>query len=226
MYEPSSVTPSPASLKPLNIQSASDVTGSEDRSESPFEIKLSPLVTKRMSLDAFGAASPSPPVDAVAPPTDIEELVEEDDDTEAVDVSRLGAGHIESDLSSLPESSSGQDLSEKPTQYFTPFSAGEVTEGLSLLTPASPFLPPDRRRHVSCPPFPGTQSLLQAHGDHTKALSYELGCARRLIKETEQELHDAKKRLEEAEKGEDREQAYLFRMTELEELLAERDQGR
>jgi hypothetical protein len=115
-------------------------------------------------------------------------------------------------------------VSEK-TKYYTPFSAPQSDQQRPLLPDDSTFHPAARRQYASCPPLPVTQSLLRAQDDHAKALSHELDCAKGLIKEMEGELRDAKKRLQHADHGNDMEQALLVRMQELEDLLAEKDQG-
>lgn len=238
MYEPMSATPSPLSLKPLSVPSATDVANSEDRSESPFEVKLSPLVTKRMSLHAFGTAAASFSSEHVVPWTDTEELIDDHRDEQPGDVTEDVAAVEERevpDLSTVQESLSVQQTSgtsscgpstSENTRYYTPFSAPHNSPMPPLPSREPCAIPTTRRQYSSCPPLPVTRSLLRAQGDHTQALSHELNCAKALIKQMEKDLRDAKKRLERAERSNDMEQALLIRMQELEDLLAERDQGR
>ena len=238
MYEPMPATPSPLSLKPLNVPSATDVANSEDRSESPFEVKLSPLVTKRMSLHAFGTAAASFSSEHVVPWTDTEELIDDHRDEQPGDVTEDVAAVEERevpDLSTVQESLSVQQTSgtsscgpctSENTRYYTPFSAPHNSPKPPLPSREPCAIPTTRRQYSSCPPLPVTRSLLRAQGDHTQALSHELNCAKALIKQMEKDLRDAKKRLERAERSNDMEQALLIRMQELEDLLAERDQGR
>ena len=73
-----------------SVGTATPATTAASRAESPFEVKFSPMVAKRMSLDAFGTSSlvgvdgqvvqDSSTVDAVADEDGVEELEEEYED--------------------------------------------------------------------------------------------------------------------------------------------------
>jgi hypothetical protein len=105
-------------------------------------------------------------------------------------------------LSSLG-STSGLPFSSTPyftpgipeqTPYFTP----DETSSLPSLRPGnlplpkldSPFLPPGYRGRASAPPLGVTQKLLEAHGEHARALQQEVERAREVILELEKALRE------------------------------------
>lgn len=173
---------SPPSLKTAAIRS---------RSESPFEVKLSPNVTKHMSLDAFG--TPSPPdwdenehVEELVDETPAKKELEYEWDSPEV-VSDINLPQRVHTLSTIDEGSS--KLSESPledrvftstpaskadrTKFYTPSSDMSVM-GLPLSLPRSGIPHPDfdsyelSRRGLSSPPTHFTQALLDAHREHVQ----------------------------------------------------------
>ena len=60
------------------IATAGQGTSDRCRSASPFEVKFSPMVTKRMSLDAFGTHRAAPTSESPAKGREVEVLMEED----------------------------------------------------------------------------------------------------------------------------------------------------
>ncbi|KAK4688192.1 hypothetical protein P7C73_g1919, partial [Tremellales sp. Uapishka_1] len=135
------------------------------RSASPFEVMLSPLATKRMSLDAFGAGSP------VA--FDLnrnnhgeaheEEVLQDDDETGEMEQIECG----ETSLSTIEEWSGERNQSVYHTPGNLPPSR-EMDSSLNL-------------RHASAPPLGLTLSLLGAHGDHARALNKEIRACKTVI---------------------------------------------
>ena len=125
--QPLSSTPSVPESGPL----APPSTKFDRRSSSPFEVKLSPLVAKRISLDAFG--SPSPPrSDDDHSPDAVEQLKDAEDsfDLEISDFQGLADFHGTS-LSTIKES---------------PLSRGDQSMSADLASPvtSAPWRPPQR----------------------------------------------------------------------------------
>ena len=50
-------TPTSIGRYDTSIDTPGTINSANDRAESPFEVKFSPMVVKRMSLDAFGTSS-------------------------------------------------------------------------------------------------------------------------------------------------------------------------
>lgn len=244
MYEPSSSRSSPSASTPpipLNVSQSSYL---DARSESPFEVKLSPMVTKRMSLDAFGTSTPPLLSHVAAPSSDIEELAEEDEGASSEAELNIETGDEvhetpikhHTTLSTIQEASSScQDTSSSReygqtsaslgvTQYYTPASSALDSRGIPRAFD-SPFLPPNYRQHLSCPPLLISGALLSAQSEHTKALSHELKCAKDVIASLEEELAEMRVRAEKAEQVDEEEKQWLHKAKELEGLLAERDDG-
>ena len=191
------------------------------------------MVTKRISLDAFGTASPLALARARMS-NDIEDLVEEEveDDREQSSShdQAEGAGYPHT-LSTIDEgSSAGREVGLTPgslgkSLYYTPETSVRPSDQFPLPTTDSPFAPPPRRQHLSCPPLPVTQALLSAHGDHTRALDAELQCARDLIKSLASQMAEVRHRAENAEREGMKNEEWQRKVRDLEELLVEREDG-
>lgn len=183
------------------------------RSSSPFEVKLTPTVSKRVSLDAFGGTAA--PVDGRSSGyeevlDDIPSIGEEDSSFDRPDVEQ-GAGSSEggvgplatfhaTTLSTINEVSSGDQIQDHldtghpndilPSRYYTPDASSQRIEVYQ--DPPSPFIPP--RQHFSAPPLSTTRSLLEAHENHATALDDELRASMTVISELQAEarrLQDA-----------------------------------
>lgn len=187
------------------------------RSSSPFEVKLTPTVSKRVSLDAFGgviaptvAAEREGLEEVLEDISDMEEGEEDDDEEEsfgdqigedfgsvpdmsgtAMDVLATFHGTT---LSTINEVSSGDqfDLTSRSgiqaTRYYTPADSPGDREVVSY----SPMLPP--RQHRSAPPLTPTRNLLRAHEERNATLDDEIRASMTLISELQAEsrrLHDA-----------------------------------
>lgn len=203
------------------------------------------MVTKRMSLDAFGTPTPPLLTHSTRSASDIEELAENDDEENDLDsVADVSLSYSEKEspvphttLSTIQEASfSSRDIADASaytqtpgshgvTQYFIPASETLDNRGLPLPSNDSPFLPLKFRQNLSCPPLPINEALLSAHSEHAQALVHELECARNVIGELEDELKAMKVRAEEAVREDEDERAWLNKAKELEGLLAERDEG-
>lgn len=184
------------------------------------------MVTKRMSLDAFGTPPMNTP--SISSASGMEELTEEDESSED-SIERVAevSGYPHTTLSTIDEGSSANreaPASVGRTLYYTPPSA---TPNLELRLPStdSPFIPPPQRQHLSCPPLPVTQALLSAHGDHARALDAELQCARDLIKSLEGEVDEMRQRAEKAERQIGEGEAWRSKVAQLEERLKQREEG-
>ena len=199
------------------------------RSSSPFEVKLTPTVSKRVSLDAFGGTS-APAIAAEQEGMkevldDISDLEEEDNDDEASFGDQIGEDYGDeppmsgsvmdalatfhgTTLSTINEVSSG-DHSDMPSQsgiqpsrYGTPSGSPGRYEAVAS---SSPMLPP--RQHLSAPPLRPTRDLLRAHQNPSNTLDDELRASMTLISE----LRAESRRLQDAyeEESEDKRQVLL-----------------
>lgn len=191
------------------------------RSSSPFEVKLSATVSKRVSLDAFGGG-----LDTSEPSSGQEEVLEDiqseseqaDDDCEgdeserdafseyplygssqydqaAVDLTEYHA----TTLSTIEEvSSRDQEASiligtaVQETRYFTP---PGTPNAKPYVARDSPFLPP--RKHLSAPPLREARIVIQAHEVHTKKLNNQLQASERVVTELQAETRKLRNALEE-----------------------------
>lgn len=160
------------------------------RASLPFEVKLSPSVTKRMSLDAFGAQISDRP-SIGDDQRSMEELVEDEiahDEEAARDaeaarqmtVAQSLEGFQATPLTTIDESpdmssSIGSGI-ETPasfacfdrTRYFTPVTPSQLPE--FPLPPLYSTPPHQPRRHLSAPPLGITQTLLNVQSGHNAAL--------------------------------------------------------
>ncbi|WWC96945.1 hypothetical protein V866_003820 [Kwoniella sp. B9012] len=174
------------------------------RSSSPFEVKLSANVTKRMSLDAFGA-TPIASCFGEDANGNLEEVLEGEGEEEAHDQQDQSyrneyqlqdeglEGYEAHELSNITESPFSEDhcttyqisivdhtpidqhtITDANTRSLTPLSPSLSAQELPL--PPSPAwpLPLLRRKYLSAPPLSVTNTLLEAHADHTKALKDQL----------------------------------------------------
>jgi hypothetical protein len=171
------------------------------RSSSPFEVKLSPLVAKRISLDAFG--TPSPEDSNQGDHRAVEELVDEEIRAmeDCYEDSYPLSGFRGTQLSTIKESPSSHGSSNKNpaerftetpaqlgcigdrTRFFTPSSSpSKIPQGPDLPLPGS-VVSPWRRvgRHMSAPPLDSTQSLLDARVEHTRALQAQVRAGQTMI---------------------------------------------
>ncbi|OCF57896.1 hypothetical protein L486_03917 [Kwoniella mangroviensis CBS 10435] len=210
----------------------SEFSRAAKRSSSPFEVKLSANVTKRMSLDAFGA---TPITSCFGDDADgnLEEVLEREDEEEAHDHTdrsyrnndRLQdeglEGYEAHELSNITESPFSEDHSttyqisivdhtpinqhtttDTSTKFFTPFSPSLSAQGLPLPTSPTSPLPLLRKKYLSAPPLSVTNSLLEAHADHTKALKDQLkagGFMMDVLKSENEELKTVMKNIRQEE---------------------------
>ncbi|EIW69010.1 hypothetical protein TREMEDRAFT_62726 [Tremella mesenterica DSM 1558] len=213
MYSPegldSSFTSSPSSSdthSPGHTKTPSTTSKIDKRASSPFEVKLTPMVTKRMSLDAFGASSPeiSDFVGGQA-----EELVDEptDDLTPAMDGGAEVLFHTTT-LSTIDESplsaqsaqqegtewSSETDSPSEQTRSHTPSSRPVLGAHGLPLPHRRPYV---ERKHSSAPPMGISQALLEAHADYTKALQREIKAGEDVVEELQAESRQLRDALEE-----------------------------
>ncbi|WRT65725.1 uncharacterized protein IL334_002673 [Kwoniella shivajii] len=161
------------------------------RSSSPFEVKLSANVTKRMSLDAFGTPSPPRSVEEEV----VEEVLSEshEDEHDNADQAELDQlrdngleGYQSHELSNITESPSsaehsfGNDMTQTPsnptsahgtTPFFTPLSPTLTHQELPLPMSHSPLT---WKNHMSAPPLVVTTSLLAAQEQHSSGLKDQL----------------------------------------------------
>jgi hypothetical protein len=215
------------------------------RSSSPFEVKLSATVSKRVSLDAFGGGLET--AEAFGQEEVLEDIESESDHYEESeqDVSDHGL------YSSSQYSQAAVDLTE---YHATTLSTIEEVSSRDLVNPAmipgnvvqntryntppgtpakeyvsrdSPFLPP--RKHHSEPPLRQAQVLIEAHEHHTKTLTDQLQASERVATSLQSETRTLRDALE--EESDEKRKAFLDvglvqrELLQLEELCRDKDLG-
>ncbi|WVQ64926.1 uncharacterized protein L199_003096 [Kwoniella botswanensis] len=190
--------------RPPSKSKESEFSRAAKRSSSPFEVKLSANVSKRMSLDAFGA-TPITTCFGEDAEGNLEEVLEGEGEAGAHDLQDQSyrneyplqdeglEGYEAHELSNITESPFSEDHSttyqisivdhtpinqhtttDTSTKFFTPLSPSLWAQGLPLPPSYASPLPLLRRKHLSAPPLSVTNTLLEAHADHTKALKDQL----------------------------------------------------
>ncbi|WVW80172.1 hypothetical protein I302_102149 [Kwoniella bestiolae CBS 10118] len=179
----------------------SEFSRAAKRSSSPFEVKLSANVTKRMSLDAFGTTPIAMSFGELE--EGLEEVLEGDGEDQnqsepqgddcQYELNDNGLeGYEAHELSNITESPFSEDhsttyqisivdhtpsnqytIADTNTKFFTPLSPSLSAQGSPLPPSPSPS-PLIRRKYLSAPPLSVTNTLLEAHADHTKALKEQL----------------------------------------------------
>lgn len=190
------------------------------RSSSPFEVKLTPTVSKRVSLDAFGG-TPAPVAEGAGHEEVLDDISDMDEESlddpvqdsvgempdwpeTSIDVVATFHGTTLSTINEV--SGDHSDVvghpGPEPSRYWTPSGTPAGRENVST----SPMLP--SRQHRSTPPFSSPRrNLLQAHEDHTTALDNELRASMTLISELQAESRRLQDALE--EESEDKRQVLL-----------------
>jgi len=229
--------------------------GHSRRSSSPFEVKLSATVSKRVSLDAFGRVAPitmdsaaqEELLEDIASESEGEESEEEDqheDEPDTVQVA-IDFGQATSQysqttldlatfqgttLSTIDEVSS-RNILDITTDHIIP-----QPQGTQYFTPPgsptkqdlsdSPFLPP--RKHLSAPPL--REAVIKAQEAHVTALKDQLEASGRLVTELQAEARKLSNALE--EETDEKRQAFLDvgsvqrELLELEAQCREKDSGK
>lgn len=215
------------------------------RSSSPFEVKLSATVSKRVSLDAFGGAQ------EIATNSGQEEVLEDiqsgsdhsehfSDNSAEISFDQPSSSQYTpaavdltdyrgTTLSTIAEVSS-RDLVDPATIL------GDNKQATRYLTPPgspnyvsrdSPFLPP--RKHLSEPPLHQAHVLIEAHENHAKTLADQLQASERVVTCLQAETRRLRDALE--EESDEKRKAFLDvgsvqrELLELEELCREKDLG-
>ena len=215
-YTPMSPSPSPDDSPVVQQKTPISESSTGDRSESPFEVKLSALVTKRMSLDAFGAPTPPLANDAdssisVFSMAEMEEILEDeegsdeaesdhdsDDGDDNNEMGILGVDNEEhgcNSRSSFQEGST-QTFSESLYIRTTPNPESSVEGHNPNQHPlvgdqpmTLPWVPsPNYRQHSSCPPLSSSQVFLAADAHHFKLLRAELDHSVKVIADLKAKL--------------------------------------
>jgi hypothetical protein len=237
-----SASPSPTPSLGPNTTHMSDLP--PDRSESPYEIRLSPMVTKRMSLDAFGTPSPPPVSQPPSSGGDIEEVLEEGGvGEEGEEAGGESAGYLHTTLSTIEEglSAAQESVNDRSraiplslsqartvldqTFYYTPFSAKLDHRGLPLPSSEPEIGACSPRQHLSCPPLPASELLLGAHSGYTRSLESELQCARNVIQCLEEELSRVTNATEGHRDSVMQQKAWESKIKAIQDLIQERDEG-
>lgn len=229
--------------------------GHSRRSSSPFEVKLSATVSKRVSLDAFGGAAPvlmdsatqEELLEDIVSESEEEEYEEEDQHEEeepdnfqvAIDFGQAASQYSQTTLdlatfqgttlSTIDEVSS-RNLIDVTTDHVVP-----QPQGTQYFTPTasprdadtsdSPFIPP--RKHLSAPPL--REAVIKAQEAHTRALKDQLEASGRLVTELQAEARKLRDALDEGE--DERRRAFLDvgsvqrMLLELEAYCREKDGG-
>ncbi len=219
----STPTPSPDGSSALISQSER----ADRRSSSPFEVKLTPMVAKRMSLDAFGSLTP--PYSEEDHPT-VEQLTDEHE----VEPPHPLANFLGTSLSTIRESPSSRGHQSSCAEFTSSMpvntnatsvllmSEGESQPRWRPKTPRTdqtqsryytPTSSPARKaadglplpiespfvppRHQSAPPLAGTMALIDAQSDHSRNLQAEVQQYRAVIEAMQADLRRAHDTLEE-----------------------------
>ena len=247
-YTPMSPSPSPDDSPVVQQKTAISESSTGDRSESPFEVKLSAMVTKRMSLDAFGAPNPPLANDAdssisVFSMAEMEEILEDeegseeaesdhgsDDDADNDEMGGLGVDNEEysyTTQSSVQEGSTRTSDSLNTKMTPNPESLGKAhnrTQYPHVVDRSPRTHSLIRRQHTSCPPWPPSQALLAADGDQFKLLKAELDCSMKVIADLRAKLaHTSSVTVNSISEFE--EKLNEARVCEMEQLLIAKEDG-
>jgi hypothetical protein len=224
------------------------------RSSSPFEVKLSATVSKRVSLDAFGGSAPAVSNEAAVEEELLEDIAsesEEDygDESEEGDRFQVGIDFGQSTsqysqttlnlatfhgttLSTIDEVSS-RNIADITTEHSLPqpqdtryFTPPASPRKVTQELSQSPFLPP--RKHLSAPPL--RDAVVRAQEAHTKALRDQLEASGRVITELQAEARALRDAVE--EEADEKRKAFLDvgsvqrELVHLEAQCREKDSGK
>jgi hypothetical protein len=228
--------------------------GHSRRSSSPFEVKLSATVSKRVSLDAFGGAAPVI-MDSAAQEDLLEDIVSESEEEEyeeeehhhedpdhfqvAIDFGQATSQYSQTtlDLATFQGTtlSTIDEVSSRNVINITTEDAAPLRQGTRYFTPPgsprdadlsdSPFVPP--RKHLSAPPL--REAVIKAQEAHVRALKEQLEASGRLVTELQAEARKLQDALE--EEADEKRKAYLDvgsvqrELLELEGQCREKDSG-
>jgi len=229
--------------------------GHSRRSSSPFEVKLSATVSKRVSLDAFGGAAPIL-MDSATQEDLLEDIVSEDEEEAyeeedsheeeadrfqvAIDFGQATSQYSQTtldlatfqgtDLSTIDEVSS-RNVIDLAADHLVP-----QPQGTRYYTPPgsprhaesseSPFVPP--RKHLSAPPL--RDAVVKAQEAHVRALKDQLEASGRLVIELQAEARKLRDELD--EETDEKRQAFLDvgsvqkELIDLEAECREKDTGK
>jgi hypothetical protein len=207
--------------------------GHSRRSSSPFEVKLSATVSKRVSLDAFGGAAPVL-MDSAAQEELLDDIIIEDEEGEeyeeehsheeepdrfqvAIDFGQATSQYSQTtlDLATF-QGTTLSTIEEVSSRNIINVTADHVVpqpQGTQYYTPpgsprnadlsSSPFLPP--RKHLSAPPL--REAVVKAQEAHVKALKDQVEASNRLITELQAEARKLRDELD--EEADEKRQAFL-----------------
>jgi len=229
--------------------------GHSRRSSSPFEVKLSVTVSKRVSLDAFGGAAPIL-MDSAAQEEllddsiiEIEEDAYEEEQSQeeepetfqmAIDFGQASSQYSQTtlDLATF-QGTTLSTIDEVSSQNIINVTADHVVpqlQGTQYYTPpgsprnadlsTSPFVPP--RKHLSAPPL--REAVTKAQEAHVKALKDQVEASNRLITELQAEARKLRDELD--EEADEKRQAFLDvgsvqkELIDLEAECREKDTGK
>jgi hypothetical protein len=203
--------------------------GHSRRSSSPFEVKLSATVSKRVSLDAFGGAAPVL-MDSAAQEELLEDIIieseeeeeyEEEDEPDtfqvAIDFGQASSQYSQTtlDLATF-QGTTLSTIDEVSSRNIINVTADHVVahpQGTQYYTPPgsprdadlsnSPFVPP--RKHLSAPPL--REAVVKAQEAHVKALKDQVEASNRLITELQAEARKLRDEID--EEADEKRQAFL-----------------
>jgi hypothetical protein len=209
--------------------------GHSRRSSSPFEVKLSATVSKRVSLDAFGGAAPVL-MDSATQEELLDDIIIEDEDEEeeeyeesdqheeepdrfqvAIDFGQAASQYSQTtlDLATF-QGTTLSTIDEVSSRNIVDLTADHVVpqpQGTQYYTPpgsprnADPSNSPflPPRKHLSAPPL--REALTKAQESHVKALKDQVEASNRLITELQAEARKLRDELD--EEADEKRQAFL-----------------
>lgn len=230
--------------------------GHSRRSSSPFEVKLSATVSKRVSLDAFGGAAPVL-MDSATQEELLEDIIIESEEEEeyeeetrhedepdtfqmAIDFGQASSQYSQTtlDLATF-QGTTLSTIDEVSSRNIINVTADHVVpqpQGTQYYTPPgsprnadlsnSPFVPP--RKHLSAPPL--REAVVKAQEAHVKALKDQVEASNRLITELQAEARKLRDEIE--EESDEKRQAFLDvgsvqkELIDLEAECREKDTGK
>jgi len=208
--------------------------GHSRRSSSPFEVKLSATVSKRVSLDAFGGAAPIP-MDSAAQEELLDDIMIEDEEDEedyeesdhneeetdrfqvAIDFGQASSQYSQTtlDLATF-QGTTLSTIDEVSSQNIINVTADHIVpqpQGTRYYTPPGSPRNADLsnspfvppRKHLSAPPL--REAVTKAQEAHVKALKDQVEASNRLITELQAEARKLRDELD--EEADEKRQAFL-----------------